>query len=346
MSYCVTPTVAAGNHPEMWIVFIFGILGAVLTCFYMTRQIFMVFFGKNRKELIPEEERHGHSLEHMTPKESPAVMLAPLVILAIFALGYGGLVKSSGHDDIFNSSLYSAPHFGGGHAAESHSDNSPVTMHQGGERSIHERSTIVDDEHLITGDRSAHQAEEVGHNSGGGHAAHPNWIWIPQLLALLAVIAGIASGYMVFFREKGRQMKDSWKKRLPKLYDIVYNKYYCDEYIQVYLVDKLLVFNMFLRSVDMYIIDGFVNGIATLTVLFTKVTRWFDQGIIDGMVNGVAAVVNYISRALKYMQSGYVQNYYMLISLSVIIYLLIQGRSSLLNFQVVFEQVMRAFKQM
>lgn len=329
-------------HPEMFIAFGFGIFGAVLTCFYMTRQIFMVFFGENRRELIPEADRHGHSVEHMTPKESPAVMLVPLVILAVFALFFGWPVKY-GHQDLFNSSLYSVS----AHGSEPSAAVQPVetkAMAQGGEHTQSERSQIVRDKSDMfesmakraESGSEAHKTESEGGEESG-------LIWIPQLLALLAVALGIFSGYRVFFLEKGRQMKDSWKKQYPKLYDIVYNKYYCDEYIQVYIVNKLLVFNMFLRAVDMYVIDGFVNGVATITVLFTKVTRWFDQGVVDGLVNGVASAVNWISRTVRYLQSGYVQNYYMLISVTVLVYLFLEGKTTLLNISDIFHQFIKAF---
>lgn len=58
------------------------LVGALLTAFYMTRQMAYVFFGKNRVE-----EQHGHG--HANPHESPAVMTGPLVILAVCAVLVG-----------------------------------------------------------------------------------------------------------------------------------------------------------------------------------------------------------------------------------------------------------------
>ncbi|MGB8259091.1 MAG: NADH-quinone oxidoreductase subunit L [Terracidiphilus sp.] len=51
------------------------IFGALLTAFYMTRQVVYVFFG--------------HWRGHKTAHESPAVMTAPLAILAFFAMALG-----------------------------------------------------------------------------------------------------------------------------------------------------------------------------------------------------------------------------------------------------------------
>jgi NADH-quinone oxidoreductase subunit L len=57
--------------------FLLLIAGALLTAFYMTRQMGYVFFGSWRG--------HGHA------HESPSVMTVPLAILAIFAVGLGAL---------------------------------------------------------------------------------------------------------------------------------------------------------------------------------------------------------------------------------------------------------------
>jgi NADH-quinone oxidoreductase subunit L len=60
----------SGRGPFYLLVF-----GALLTAFYMTRQVCYVFFGEYRG--------HGHA------HESPRVMTAPLRILALFAIGLG-----------------------------------------------------------------------------------------------------------------------------------------------------------------------------------------------------------------------------------------------------------------
>ena len=75
----LTAAFAAGRY-DLWIL---GLLGAVLTAFYMFRLVFLVFYGEER---LGEKVR-GHI------HESPAVMTTPLLILAFFsaAAGYLGL---------------------------------------------------------------------------------------------------------------------------------------------------------------------------------------------------------------------------------------------------------------
>jgi NADH-quinone oxidoreductase subunit L len=69
---------AAHNwHAISWGPFVLLVFGALLTAFYMTRQVSYVFFGYWR----------GHKTAH----ESPAVMTLPLAILAFFAVFLGFL---------------------------------------------------------------------------------------------------------------------------------------------------------------------------------------------------------------------------------------------------------------
>jgi NADH-quinone oxidoreductase subunit L len=67
----------ATNQPVFWI----AAAASLLTALYMTRQCLYVF---------PGAHRGAH-----TPHESPRIMTVPLVILALFALGLGGLAKDS-----------------------------------------------------------------------------------------------------------------------------------------------------------------------------------------------------------------------------------------------------------
>ena len=64
------------KSPSLWVV---GLLTALLTAYYMTRQVILVFFSEARWDSHAEE--HGAHGE-FKPHESPAIMLLPLVALA------------------------------------------------------------------------------------------------------------------------------------------------------------------------------------------------------------------------------------------------------------------------
>jgi NADH-quinone oxidoreductase subunit L len=77
---------AAQKWPHSPIPFYFAAIAAVLTAFYMTRQMCYVFFGNYRGNQTTTSD-HAH--EHHDPHESPTVMTAPLAILAVFAVLLG-----------------------------------------------------------------------------------------------------------------------------------------------------------------------------------------------------------------------------------------------------------------
>src|SRR5688500_7835213 len=108
-------------NPALWAV---GLVTALLTAYYMSRQVFMVFFGTARWEqahhegdeaeqsaaAVDDEHRTeradaeaAHDGEHEghhapTPHESPWTMWVPLVVLALLALVGGGMNLPLQHD--------------------------------------------------------------------------------------------------------------------------------------------------------------------------------------------------------------------------------------------------------
>lgn len=95
----------AGGQYSLWGA---GLLGAVLTAFYMFRLVYMTFYGKERTAMEP-----GHSIH-----ESPRAMTIPLVVLAAFSVlaGYVGLPVFFGEKaDLFGGYLASSVKSGSHH---------------------------------------------------------------------------------------------------------------------------------------------------------------------------------------------------------------------------------------
>jgi NADH-quinone oxidoreductase subunit L len=113
-----------------WVYWLLGLVTAFITSFYMFRLWFMTFFGKYRGDA---EGSHGHEAQdsrtgvsaphghgHVGIHESPAIMLAPLVILAVLSI-VGGWVGIHHRFDnflapVFESSTVAATTFEGGAA--------------------------------------------------------------------------------------------------------------------------------------------------------------------------------------------------------------------------------------
>ena len=82
-------------------IFIIAVLTAVITAFYTTRMIGMVFFGKNSKH-IEKMESEGHHIH-----EAPLSMWIPYGILAVLTIGIGviGLSAEEGIHHLFTDYL-------------------------------------------------------------------------------------------------------------------------------------------------------------------------------------------------------------------------------------------------
>lgn len=76
---------AITNNP---VLFALAIVTVFMTAFYMFRAVFMTFHGEYRGGVEPEHGGHNGSHSH-GPHESPAVMVVPLVILAVLSVCAG-----------------------------------------------------------------------------------------------------------------------------------------------------------------------------------------------------------------------------------------------------------------
>ncbi len=76
--------------------------------------------------------------------------------------------------------------------------------------------------------------------------------------------------------------------------------------------------------VNKYFVDEIYSSI--LITPFIKLTRFvgrFDLSVIDGMVNGVASIITFFGREVRKLQTGFVQGYVMVLVLGIIFLILI-----------------------
>lgn len=129
---------------------------------------------------------------------------------------------------------------------------------------------------------------------GAHHAEHPS---VAAELILMAISVGIAIfGLLVarFMYITSPESPDRVIARMPGLHKLVYNKYWIDE-----LYDLL-----------------FVNSIVEFSRLLWKK---FDETVIDGAVNGVATVVQAFGSILRLLQTGFVKDYALSILVGAIV---------------------------
>jgi len=112
-----------------WIYWLIGLITAFITSFYMFRLLFMTFFG-DYHGIEVDDHGHSHATQghgehgHGEPHESPMVMLAPLMILAVLSF-VGGFV---GYHNMFEHFL--APVFGTAEVAHAEAGGSTELIFQ------------------------------------------------------------------------------------------------------------------------------------------------------------------------------------------------------------------------
>ena len=235
-----------------------GLVTALLTAFYMSRLVFMVFFGKPRwndpapatvsggseaaaddvgEAATPEPAAAAHddAAHHgeIRPHESPWLMTLPLVVLA----GLAGVAEFI---------------------------NLPFTT----------------DMHVL---------EHWLHPVLGENEAHIDVTTATKLglagLAILASFTGIALAALVYLRRRVRVVEPA----------VLAHAWYYDETV-----------------------TRFVGGPGTKGF---EAVAWFDRNVIDGAVNGIATVVRNSGRGLRTVQSGFVRSYALGISAGVVVVL-------------------------
>jgi NADH-quinone oxidoreductase subunit L len=316
--------------PLGWLVWMVGAIAATCTAFYMTRLVAMTFWGKERF-LDAHEHTPGHEVhtqDHETPghhahvpHESPRSMVAPLVVLAVFAT-IGGFV---GVGPAFKF-LTGSEHPGGRLNIVNFMDPiiwNPQTQEFGNSSRQEAEGSLQEKSH----ESSVAAVPEVGHSETGagpavlqeegfnlGHAAekslgsHLAAEWLFIVISLL--VAGLGIGLGALFYVKNPRLPDIWASRLKPLYEASYNKYWVDEFYGWTITRRTMDLARAVFAFDAKVIDGTVNGSAWLTRLSSRITGGTDQYFVDGLVNAIAAfIVRLMSPLFRAAQTGLTQNY-------------------------------------
>jgi len=120
-------------------------------------------------------------------------------------------------------------------------------------------------------------------------------------------------------------------KKLSKwvypVYKILNNKYYVDEIYNFIIIKQLMKFAAFINIFDRAVVDGFINLVGKLTVIFSRAVDVFDMKAVDGAVNKVADMTYSSGKKLRLLQTGNASSYLVIMFGAVavfVIYLLIK----------------------
>jgi NADH-quinone oxidoreductase subunit L len=279
-------------------------------------------------------DTHGHKVH--VPHESPPSMWVPLVVLAVLAT-IGGFVGIStaftgGHHvgGRLNIVNFLEPiiwnpktqEFGG---VYSEKEEAAPAVHapaaEGGASAAETASTTG--AHAESGFNLAHAVT----NAVGSHTA-AEFVFI--IISLLAAGLGILLGWL--FYVKDTRLPDVWAARLGPLYRASYNKYWVDEFYGWAITRRVMDASRAVFAFDSKVLDGGVNGSAWLTRQFSRLTGGADKYVVDGLVNTISAfIIRLMSPLLRAAQTGFTQNYALVMVLGLVLAVLLFYGSDILR---------------
>ena len=275
------------GHPIFWAV---GTLVAGLTAFYMFRMYFLIFRGSSRMD--PHVEEHAH--------ESPRAMTVPLMVLAVLSI-FGGYIGIPGVLRIgplaslyerFNLFEWLAPSLGG----ESHAAIAAT------------RDTLLASAQPAIG--FLQEAEQVAEEAHGLEL-------VLMLISTIVALAGVGFAYFIYIKMPRRA--DVLYERFQAAYRVLWNKYYIDELYDALFVNRTKDAGDALWVIDDALIDGLVNATGNATKRSASASVAFDDMVVDGAVNAVGDELSRSSRIFRGWQTGYVQNYALIIALGIFV---------------------------
>jgi len=99
------------------------------------------------------------------------------------------------------------------------------------------------------------------------------------------------------------------KEMFPRAWSVVFNKYYVDELYDVTIVRGSLVIARISYWIDQNLIDGLVNFMGVLGRSVAYLDAAIDTYIVDGAVNGLASLTWNSGKQLRRIQTGHIQSY-------------------------------------
>jgi NADH-quinone oxidoreductase subunit L len=252
-------------YQASWAYWIVGVVTAFLTSFYMFRLWFMTFTGEYRGNAEAHghgdhaHDSHGSGHGHGGIHESPAVMIVPLVILAVlsFVGGWVGIPGSLGGHNQFD--RFVGPVF---------------------------RSSVpaVNAAHEEPGEAAPPEQATEGTEPATGHSTEIIFTGISVAAGLL----GLFLAWLLYKRSP--QLPDRISASLHSLYSAVEHKYWIDELYAAIFVKPLIVISsvVFWRGIDRGIIDATLDGSADTAKEVSDNLRHMQSGNLRSYAGWIA----------------------------------------------------------
>ena len=243
-----------------------GFVAVALTAYYMTRQLIFVFLGTFRLGF-------GESHLRMSPeREASGLMLVPVVILAVLALGF----------------FFARNPFVGTHN---------WLLNGISLQKLNPNQALVSSyffKNLLT------------------PASQNTHLLAPVLSVVALILGGVTAWQRFRKNVITSAITYELSALPPASFtNFIFQNFYLDKLYQAVLVKPTQWLALTTAKIDAVVIDYSINTFAKILVVFSKILAWFDRGVVDGLVRGIGHTARLSGNLGRYMQNGKIQSYYL-----------------------------------
>ena len=246
----IAVTVLTGQLPLMLLAW----ATVALTFLYSLKLIGIVFCGPT-SDHIRKLEEEGHHVH-----EAPMIMLVPYVILAVATVVIG--LTGPYVEEFFTRSL-------------------------------------------------SFSATPIAANSQLSPFVEQHAVLISSLGSLIMLALGGGFGYLIYISKRldpGLIVRQSGISRT--VYNFLWNRWYINPiYYRVFVNGTISLATDLWKTIELGFFDKISGAVATVSLDISQGGQGLDMGIVDGAVNGIASMGRRISLSLKRMQTGIPQDY-------------------------------------
>jgi NADH-quinone oxidoreductase subunit L len=234
-----------------------------------------------------ENRSDPHTWEHC--EEQPKRTVIPIAILAIAAITIGFL---------------NVPHFLGGHSNFTEY-LSPVVKDL----------SVAPMEHYqnVVDTANGETVHEV-------HVDHTALEWGLMFASVAWTLLTAFIAWYLYLKNPKLREKIMSGAQAQKIFTLLYNKYYVDEFYEMVVLTPIRKLFQFLAGFDQMVVDGLVNFAGFLGRHLSAFIGLFDQSIVDGAVNGTAWSFQQGGKGFSFLQSNKIQT---VIGTSIVIFIIV-----------------------
>jgi NADH-quinone oxidoreductase subunit L len=171
--------------------------------------------------------------------------------------------------------------------------------------------------HTLEMSQPASVHSDFGHLRELAHDRVPAFHELAGFIALGAAVLGATFAYLMYYR-RAMNPADA-VEQFPRVYRLLENKWYFDEFYSAMVVRPALVVGGWFRNFDLMAIDGFIDGLARGTIRAARLDGRFDNSVIDGAVNLVGNTTYAVGGWFRRAQTGFIRSYVLFLALAAIV---------------------------